>query len=144
MALQVENARKVETEDSPGIATLIKGIIHDGQELIGQQLQMFLAEFKSDMRQTKEASLPLLMGAGICHGACFLLAIMVALLLNATWPNAIPLWGGFAIVGGLLLIVGVVLFFLGKSRFEKFNPLPDKSVEALKENLQWNTNQKTS
>ena len=27
----------------------------------------------------------------------------------------------------------------GKKKFESFNPLPDKSTEALKENLEWKT-----
>jgi len=132
MDTHVDNARRVETEDSGGVTKLLAGIINDAQELIRQQLQMFLVEFKNDMRRTKEASLPLAIGAGMCHLAGFILAIMFALLLNAQWPDVISLWGGFGIVGGAVLLVGIALVLWGKTKFESFNPLPDRSVEALK------------
>jgi hypothetical protein len=55
------------------------------------------------------------------------------------WPAAIPIWGGFGIVGGLVLLAGIGLLLYGKSRFDAFNPLPDQAVEALKETVQWKT-----
>jgi len=140
MDTNVQNPRRFNTEDAQGITGLITGIINDAQELIRQQLQLFLVELKNDMRRTKEASLPLAVGAGMCHLAGFVLAVMLALLLNAAWPDTISLWGGFAIVGGALLAIGLALVMWGKTKFESFNPLPDKTVEALKENVQWQTN----
>jgi hypothetical protein len=140
MVTQTENARRVNEADSGGgITSLITGIINDGQDLIRQQLQMFLAEFKNDMRKTKAASLPLFIGAGLCHLALFILGIMLARVLNAAWPDTIPLWAGFGIVGAITLISGIVLVLVGKSKFDSFNPLPDRSVEALKENVEWQT-----
>ena len=44
----------------------------------------------------------------------------------------------FEIIG----FCGVALFFAGEKQFEKFNPLPDRSLEALKENVECLTNPK--
>jgi hypothetical protein len=61
---------------------------------------------------------------------------------EGTDPAAIPLWGCYGIVGAAVLLIGGVLAFAGKKRFDSFNPLPDETVKAIQENLQWTTNSK--
>jgi len=34
---------------------------------------------------------------------------------------------------------GLIALFAGKRIFDSFNPLPDKTFNALQENLSWNT-----
>lgn len=129
---------QVETDATPGMANLVSGIINDAQELIRQQLTLFQVELKSDLRRTKEATIPLIVGMVVSLIGAILLSIMAAEFLHWNWPN-LPLWGGYAIVGGIIFVLGVVLVVWGKLKFDAFNPLPDKSVEALKENVQWKT-----
>ena len=52
------------------------------------------------------------------------------------------LWASYGIVGGALAVLGAVLVLIGIQRFQSFNPLPDQSVEAIKENVRWMTNPK--
>jgi hypothetical protein len=132
-------ATQVESENGTGLTTLVSGIIQDGQELIKQQLQLFLVELKGDLKRTKDASIPLIIGGLIGALGAFFLLVTVALWLHWQWPNVIPVWGGFAIMTGLFLIAGVVFIVMGKSRFDAFNPLPDKSLQGLQENVQWKT-----
>lgn len=127
-----------ETEVQPGVTTLVSGIIQDAQQLLRQQLTLFQVEFKNDTRRTIAASIPLLVGMMICLLAGIILTIMAAHLLPWIWPQ-LPLWGGFAIVGGMLAIAGGALVLVGKSKFATFNPLPEQSLEGLKENIQWQT-----
>jgi len=68
--------------------------------------------------------------------------ITLALLLHWLWPEYITYWGGFGIVGGILTLAGAILFVRGQQQLEKINPLPENSVEAVKEDLQWRTNRK--
>jgi len=132
-------AVQVETETGPGITQLVSGIVHDGQELIRQQLHLFQVELKNDLKRTGNASASLVIGGILAAMGGFLLLVMVALLLHDLWPAAISLWGGFGIVAAVLLVAGGAFLLAGKKQFDAFNPLPDKTVEGLKENVQWKT-----
>jgi len=127
-----------QMEKEEGISQLVAGIIQDGQELIRQQLNLFSTELKADLTRTKNASIPLLSGIGVAAAGILLLLVMVSLWIPWQWPK-LPMWAGFAITGGLLLVVGGVLFYMGKAQFDQFNPLPDKTVQGLQENIQWTT-----
>ena len=128
----------VQTEDAPAVTTLVSGIVHDAQQLLGQQLQLFQHEIKSDLRKTKDAAIPVAIGAGIVLVGIVLFGVALGYLLPWIWPQ-LPLWAGFAIAAALLGLVGGALIFWGKKQFDAFTPLPTKSLEALKENVQWVT-----
>lgn len=131
-------ASHVETENGTGITSLVTGIINDGQELMKQQLHLFQVELKNDLRRTRDASLPLLIGVVVAAIGAFFLFVTAALWIPWQWPN-VPTWVGFAIVTGIFLVVGTILVIMGKSRFDAFNPLPDETLKGLKENVQWKT-----
>lgn len=132
-------AMQLEHEDGTGIKTLVTGIIHDGQELMRQHLRLFQAELKNDLRQTRDASIALGIGAVIAGMGAFLLTVTLALFINYMWPQTIPLWGAMGMVGGGLLLIGIVFLLVAKARFDAFSPLPDKSLDALKETFSWKT-----
>ena len=49
----------------------------------------------------------------------------------------IPLWGCYGIVAGVFLGIGGVLLGIGVYRIKRIHPLPEESVRALEENIQW-------
>ena len=61
-----------------------------------------------------------------------------AYLILYIWPTCSQ-FAAFGIIGIALAIIGGVLVFAGKAKFDAFNPLPEKAVEGLKENIQWKT-----
>lgn len=128
-----------QLEKSDGLVTLMSGVIHDGQELMRQQLQLFQVEISKDLKRTVNASTFLIVGAFIALLGVLLLLCTAALWLHATWPQSIALWGGFGIVTLVTILVALALIFWGKAKFSTFNPLPDQSVAAIKETMQWKT-----
>jgi len=132
-------AMQAETEHGESLTALVGGIIHDGQELIREQLHLFQVELKNDLKRTSSASVSLIIGGVVAGMGAFLLFVTVALLLNWLWPASVSLWGAFGIVSGVLLVAGGAFLLYGKTQFDAFNPLPDKSVEGLKETVQWKT-----
>jgi uncharacterized membrane protein YqjE len=132
-------AIQAETEHGESLTALVGGIIHDGQELIREQLHLFQVELKNDLKRTGNASISLIVGGVLAGMGAFLLFVMAALLLHWLWPASVSLWGAFGIVSGVLLVAGGACLLYGKSQFDAFNPLPDKSVEGLKETVQWKT-----
>jgi len=123
------------------VTGLVKGIIDDLQHLTKQQFALIKQEVKEDMTRTGHASLPMLMGVGILFIGTLLLGITLAELLRWAIPQ-LPSWAAYAIVTAVLIGTGLALFFVGLKKFQTFNPLPDRSLEALKENVECLTNPK--
>jgi len=119
---------------------LVGGIIADAQELMKQQLALFRTEVKEDVRKTKQAVIALVTGLALASVGATLLSLMLVYALEAA--TVLPLWGCFGIVGGLLAAGGGIAFYGALRKFNEFNPLPDESARALKENVQWITQQR--
>jgi hypothetical protein len=130
----------VSTQNEPSVTQLVSGIITDAERLMGQQLDMLKAELKKDIRDTRETGELLLLGGALLSVAGLLLLISLALLLNWLTDGRLPLWASFGLVGLIVAAGGGIVFYRGRQKLEKLNPLPEKSAEALKENLQWKTN----
>jgi hypothetical protein len=139
-------ANELQTGSESSVTSLVAGIVNDAQELFKQQLTLFHAEIKEDLKKTKEAALSLAVGAGIAVVGGFMLCFMMVHLMHWAIPAAggpqVPLWVCFATVGGVVTVLGGALVYAGKKKFDSFNPLPDQSVEAMKENMQWIMNRK--
>jgi hypothetical protein len=139
-------ANEVQGAAEPGIVPLLKGIVNDIGDLIKQQLQFARAEIRSDLKKTGQASMLLVVGAAAAAVGGLLLCLMLVHLLH--WLSlpanveqaGLPLWACYAIVGGVFTVGGVLTVLGGKARLESFNPLPDQTVQQLKENLPWTTN----
>jgi hypothetical protein len=125
----------------PTITDLVSGIINDAQKLARQQVDMLKAEIKEDMARTKQAT-------AIGGVAVTLLTVggltLVAFLVELLHEQAhFSMWASCLIIGGILLAGGVVCGLVARNLFESFNPLPDKTVHALQENLTWKTQPQT-
>jgi len=127
-----------EAPPSVGITPLISGIIQDAQTLLKQQLSLFQTEVKQDLRRTRDAAIPLVAGVAVVFLAAILLCFTLVYALVWIWPQ-LSLAAAFGIVTLILGLFGGVLLFMGKSKFDSFSPLPDKTLEGLKENIQWKT-----
>jgi len=125
-----------QTHSSNGLAPLVAGIVRDAQSLIAQQLSLFQSDIKSDLDKTKDAATPLFAGVAVSLLAGFFLCMTAAHLCVWLWPQ-IPLFAAYGVIGAVLAIIGGSLVWVGKSKFDTFNLLAEKSVEGLKENVQW-------
>lgn len=133
-------ASDLHTDSGPSMTTLMGGIIGDAQELMKQQLDLFRTELREDIRKTKEALISLAIGAVLLAIGGFLLCFMAVYML--VYFLELPVWAGFAIVGGVFALIGGGLTAVAIGRFQSFNPLPDESAQALQENVRWITNPK--
>jgi len=138
-------ATQVPANTEPGIASLVKGIVDDVGDLIKQQFQFARTEVKTDLRKSRQAGAILASGAGVATLGGLFLGLMLVHLLHflaspsGADPASLPLWSCYAIVGVLFLAIGAILVGAGLKKFDSFNPLPDQTVDTLKENVQWKT-----
>jgi hypothetical protein len=130
-------ATDLHTGTEPRLSDLLSGIIRDGQELVSQQLALFKREVQEDTRKTQQVLAGLLGGAAI--------VLVGGLLLGHSCAHALaaglhwPLWGSYLGMGLVVTTVGAVLTGWAYRQFQAFNPLPDKTMAALQENLAWKT-----
>jgi len=136
--------------DEASMTGLLRGIINDISDLIRHEVRFAKTEIKADLRKTREAVTVLALGAGTGVLGIILLAWMLVHLLHwlsypagtAADPAAIPLWGCYGIVSAVFLVIGAALGWMGYKKFESFNPLPDQTVQSVKENVEWIANSK--
>lgn len=130
-----------QLSQEPRLAEIVSGIVSDAENLVKQQLALFKTEVKDDIHKARNASIPLVGGIFVAALGTVLIAFGIVYLLGWAFP-AVPLWVWFLVVGVVLAASGFALFWVGKTRFESIHPLPDKSADALKENVQWFMNPK--
>ena len=129
----------VQTDAQPSMTALVSGIVSDAQQLIRQELALAKSEMREEWCKTKSAAVSFGAAAGVGVLAVVLLSFMLVHLLN--WLTDVPLWGCFAIVGGLFAVVAVILFFTGKNKAEQISVVPRQTMETMRENVQWLKNQ---
>ena len=128
------------TSNETSVTSLVRGILNDAQELFRQQTALLKTEIREDLRKAREAALSLVVGVSVAFLGVLLLLFALVYLLS--WASGLDPWVSFAIVGGIVLAIGLAFVYAGKKRFESFDPLPDQTAEALRENVQWITNRK--
>ncbi len=119
--------------DNRSVTEIIHGILLDVQNIIQAEIRLARAEIAQKTGQLKNASVFLGIAA-LCGGlgaACLVVTCIAALAL------VMPLWLAALLIGiGLCGLAGGA-FVLGRTRIEQVDPAPRRTVETLKEDLQW-------
>jgi hypothetical protein len=129
-------AEVLHSPPEPGIASLVSGIVSDGQRLVEQQLELLRREIGYEIRRVRNAAISMAIGAGITALGGLLLIGMVVHLLNAY--TDLPLWACYGIVGGALGAIGALLLYFGGMEVADSHLIaPPQTTAALKENVEW-------
>lgn len=131
-----------EREREPSVSSLISGIVGDAQELVRKEIALARQEVREEVNNAKNAGIQLgIAGAVLAVGGLLLvltLAQALADLLN------LPVWVGYGVVGLVLAIAGYILLSSAQKRMKEINPVPEKTVETMKENVEWIKDRTTS
>ena len=117
------------------IGGLVKGILGDLRELIREEIALARVEIREQAGRAKLAVGALGAGAvALVFGCAFLLvAIATGIADLLDWP----VWAGFLAVALLLTIAGLVMLSMGRRRLRSVHPMPEQTVQTLKENSEW-------
>src|SRR5690349_12622854 len=126
----------VPTRDR-SFADVLKDVVGSIQEIIRSEVRLAKAETKAELVKAWGAARLLIAGAllGLYALGFLLLGGVQALAL------AMPYWAA-ALVGGVALAVIAGIFVAaGRSRFKQVHPAPEKTIQTVKENVEWMKNQ---
>jgi hypothetical protein len=119
----------------PSLTELLTGLVNDATALLRQEVALAKHEVRVELRDIMRAVMSLGIGVGLAAIGGWLLILMLVHLLHAL--TALPLWACYGIVGGLFAVVGGVLLVLGKQKMARLHVVPQHTVETMRENVQW-------
>ena len=73
-------------------------------------------------------------------GALFMLLFLVFFWLTGMyimWYAGLPLWAAAGIITVILLVIGGILAGMGAGRLRTLNPRPERTLAALRQNIDW-------
>jgi len=128
--------RRFEPQETIGEA--FGNLLTDVGDLVRSEIQLARSEIAGDAAVIGRASGYLIAGGAIAYlglAFVFVAAIFALELLVAPWLAAL-------IVGVVVLVVGAVLALVGYRRIKALNPLPERTMETLREDVEWLHNPK--
>jgi len=115
------------------VSEVLQDIVRNIQDIMRSEVRLAKTEVREELAKIKTGSLVLSAGAlGAAFSVLFLLiAIMFAL------ANVVPSWAAALLVAVALAIVAGVMLTMGMNQFKQVHGTPDKTVESLRENVEW-------
>lgn len=130
----------VRTPPRVSVGPLVSDILEDIQDLVQENLSLFRAETKEKLQDGVSAAKPMVVGAALMAVSGLLFVFGLVYLLSWLAP-ALPLWACYGLVALTLGVLGWILFATGKDKMASIDPVPEKALTELKENMPWNGNQ---
>jgi len=114
-------------------AEVLKDIVENVQEIIRAEVRLAKAETREEAAKAWRAARLLLMGAVLGFFALGFVLTTVALLLAL----AMPAWVAAGLTALAVGITAVSLIAAGRKRLKTVNTKPEKTIESVKENVEW-------
>ena len=115
------------------VGQLISEISDDLSTLIRQEIELAKAEVRQEARKAGRAA-GMLGAAGF---AGYMVALLLTLAVVAGLSNVMdPGWAAL-LVAVVWAVAGAVLYLTGRQRLRAVSPVPQQTVETLKEDAQW-------
>lgn len=119
------------------LGQLFGDLTGDMSELFRKEVELARVEVKQEVGRAGKAVVP-----GAAAAGAALLAVLM-LSFAAAWGLAEIMAPGlaFLVVGVLYGIAAAVLFPKAKAQLQQISPVPEQTIETLKEDVQWAKNQ---
>ncbi len=120
-------------ENSRSIADVLQAIVGNVQGIVRAEVRLAKTEIKEEASKTGRAAA--MLGAGVVS-AIYAVGLLLLAILFAL-AQAMPLWLAALILFVLLAITTAILLSIGKKRFQAVHATPEKTIETMKENVEW-------
>jgi hypothetical protein len=125
-------------EPRPGVGDasvgeLVREVANDLTTLVRQEIALAKAETKEELTKAGKAG-GAFGGAGL---AGWVAVVFFSLALMFALGAAMPLGWAALIVAVLWSAVGAGLAFYGRGKVRQVNPVPERTVETVKEDVRW-------
>jgi hypothetical protein len=122
-----------QAPERESLGELVGELAEDLSRLMRQELELAKAEIRQEAKKAGKAT-GMLAGAGF---AGYMTAVLLSLAAVFALGAVMPLGWAALIVAALWGIAGFVLFSTGRTRLREVSPKPERTVETLKEDVEW-------
>ena len=129
---------EVNKQPSPeGLGSIVSGIVKDLQEIVRGEVKLAKTEIREDVSAMGKGA------ASIAAGGIVAFVGFVFLMLRATFVLSkwVEMWIAALILAVALLLIGAILAMSGKRKLSASSLKPTESMESLKEDQAWASQQ---
>jgi hypothetical protein len=112
---------------------VFQDILHNVQEIVRSEVRLAKAEIGEEAVKAKSSAALLGGGAVAALYAILFLLLVIVYALALIMPN----WAAALIVGAALAVAATLMLTAGAKRFKQIHPTPERTVETIKENVEW-------
>jgi acyl-CoA reductase-like NAD-dependent aldehyde dehydrogenase len=115
------------------ISDVLQDILRNVQEILRSEVRLAKAEIREEATQAASSAL------WVTVGVVVLLSAWMFLLWTAAYALAaiMPMWSATVVIAIAIAGAGSALIAIGIRRFTQVKPMPERTIESLKENLEW-------
>lgn len=112
---------------------VLQDVVRNVQEIVRSEVRLAKAEIKDEAIKAKSSVAMLGAGAVMAVFAVLFLLLTIVFALSLV----IPIWAAALAVGVVLSIAAGVMLMSGMNLFKQIHPAPQRTVETIKENVEW-------
>jgi uncharacterized membrane protein YqjE len=125
------------TQNGRSVPEVLQDIVGNIQEIIRSEFRLAKAEVKEEASKAAPPLTMIVVGAAIAFYALGFLIFTLVMGLATVMPT----WLAALIVGAVLGLMALVMITTASKRLKQVNKVPERTIETMKENVQWAKNQ---
>ena len=115
------------------IGAVLKDIVSDVQQIVRAEARLARAEIREELAKARRGALFLAAAGVVCALAVGVAMVAAVYALATVWPP----WAAALAVSGMALVIGGALAATGLHQLRDVTWTPDRTVNSVKENIQW-------
>ena len=115
------------------VSEVLQDIVRNIQDIIRAEVRLAKSEVREEVVKAKAAGLYL----GVATLSAVFAVLFLLFAIVYALAHVVPDWAAALIVAVALGIIAIVTMRLGVSRLQQVDPTPEKTIDSLKENVQW-------
>jgi hypothetical protein len=123
------------TQEERPLTELFGDLMQEVKLLFRQEMQLLKIEMSQKASQAGKDVGYLAIGAALAYAGLLILLVSATLALALVIPG----WASALIVGLVVVGAGYAFIQKGMSDLKQLNPIPEKTLDSLKETKQWTT-----
>lgn len=115
------------------VSQVLQDILRNLQEIVRSEVRLAKVEIREEIKQAAFS------GAWIAAGAVAAVSAWIFLLWTVVYAlaTAMSTWVATLLVAVVMACAGALLIMSGIRKARRIQPIPERTVESVKENLEW-------